>query len=331
MAGQTITTLKSYFETGDTPTEAQFIDLFDSLGFDSLGAFSETLITLDVNGSFSPKTLTGDLSITFAESGHIEGRNKWVKIISDGTDTVTLVKPSSYTLLIPSSFTNGGTLSAGTYTMAFAFIDGEIQMKYEEVGAVAAPWTNFNGTTTYLDFDDILDSVLTSDSDIMELEFEGRNMVLGGRFWCKGATADSSMAYETYITAAAEKLLHNYDSSGDATVSLRYVTDAIVDYTNAAKWTFKKDGTTLTILKDDVLVASSLDAAPGSWTGGIFNSTSHLVFGCIKNASDVTSVFIEGDFRNLKVTINSTVYINVPNCSTGTDISGQGNNGVFTA
>ena len=25
------TTLKSYFETGDTPTEAQFIDAFDSL------------------------------------------------------------------------------------------------------------------------------------------------------------------------------------------------------------------------------------------------------------------------------------------------------------
>lgn len=31
MAVQTITVLKSYFETGDVPTEAQFIDLFDTL------------------------------------------------------------------------------------------------------------------------------------------------------------------------------------------------------------------------------------------------------------------------------------------------------------
>jgi hypothetical protein len=31
MAQQNRTVLKSYFETGDTPTEAQFIDLIDSL------------------------------------------------------------------------------------------------------------------------------------------------------------------------------------------------------------------------------------------------------------------------------------------------------------
>jgi hypothetical protein len=126
--------------TGNTYAAAEFEVLrgFVDAPSQALSTFTGSLITLDGTGSYDVYTLAANLSITFAESGHEEGAVHFVKIISDGTDTVTLIKPSAYTLLIPSSFTNGGILSTGIYIFAFAFIDGEIQMKYEAVNSVSA-------------------------------------------------------------------------------------------------------------------------------------------------------------------------------------------------
>ena len=47
MAVQSTSTLKGYFETGDTPTEAQFVNLIDSLdhGYEPLGLTATTVTT----------------------------------------------------------------------------------------------------------------------------------------------------------------------------------------------------------------------------------------------------------------------------------------------
>jgi hypothetical protein len=92
MAVQNRTTLKTYFETGDKPTEAQFIDLIDSLlsrGDDIstvtklLSAGSETLIdstefsptlnaepiTIMIFNNSTGEVLTGSLALRIVDDG----------------------------------------------------------------------------------------------------------------------------------------------------------------------------------------------------------------------------------------------------------------------
>lgn len=66
MAIVDITTLKSYFETGDTPTEAQFIDLMDTL-------FSMVQKT-------GTQTIAGDKTF----SGDLEASGDLIKEDDDG-------------------------------------------------------------------------------------------------------------------------------------------------------------------------------------------------------------------------------------------------------
>ena len=60
MTAQTKTVLKSYFETGDRPTEQQFADLIDSIPGDA-GVLSESEI---------PATIARDTEVTAAVSAH---------------------------------------------------------------------------------------------------------------------------------------------------------------------------------------------------------------------------------------------------------------------
>lgn len=67
MAQQTKTTLKSYFETGDKPTEQQFADLIDSL--------SGTL--KDTNGIMSTTDNSGLVSIFIKNARTTSGLYFW--------------------------------------------------------------------------------------------------------------------------------------------------------------------------------------------------------------------------------------------------------------
>lgn len=67
MAQQTKTTLKSYFETGDKPTQQQFADLIDSL--------SGTL--KDSNGVMSTTDASGFVSIFIKNSRTTAGLYFW--------------------------------------------------------------------------------------------------------------------------------------------------------------------------------------------------------------------------------------------------------------
>ena len=48
------TTLKSYFETGDTPTQAEFADLIDSLALLTEAALKSNVLELDNTTAFTP-------------------------------------------------------------------------------------------------------------------------------------------------------------------------------------------------------------------------------------------------------------------------------------
>jgi archaellum component FlaG (FlaF/FlaG flagellin family) len=334
--------------TGNTYAAAEFEVLrgFVDAPSQALSTFTGSLITLDGTGSYDAYTLAANLSITFAESGHEEGNSKWVKIISDGTDTVTLIKPSAYTLLIPSSFTNGGTLAAGTYTMAFAFIDGEIQMKYEAVSAVVN-WTSFNGSTTHLYFGDILKSVITGADKKWALEVRLRNWdnstgiqrILS--FWAN-ATIDAGPAITLNQTSAQVKLnfrdrINALNQSNVETITTMPSSDTLLR--------IEYDGSIDTSSANRVIVyfggVSQADGFTdfGTWPFDIDSDITAWEFSFGRGRKPDGTFFSGGEYNgdafNLKVqSWNGSSWddeVNVPDLSTGIDISGNGNDGTFVA
>lgn len=104
MTAQSKTTIKSYFETGDKPTQAQFADLVDSYqdADPALGAFTSAaggLIVKTSSGGVATRGIAGTANeITVTDS-----------VGSAGNPTISL--PSSIIL-------NGKTITGGTYVSA---------------------------------------------------------------------------------------------------------------------------------------------------------------------------------------------------------------------
>jgi hypothetical protein len=120
--------------TGDThlATEVNEIASFQRSPSQSLGIWNPaTAITIDGSGSFTDYTMASNLSITFAESGHNNGNGKLVLITSDGTKTLTFVKPSAYDLYLDDGLTNGNLLPLGTYLFGFIFEGGSIKIVHK--------------------------------------------------------------------------------------------------------------------------------------------------------------------------------------------------------
>ena len=133
-------------ETGgnllNTPTELQTatkeVRNWVNAPLKALGIYTGSLIEISSTGAYSNYTLTANHIVTFAESGHKEGIGRIVKFISDGTKTLTFVKPAAYELDIPNNLTNGGTLASGRYTFAFIFKNGEIEVSTQTKQAIAS-------------------------------------------------------------------------------------------------------------------------------------------------------------------------------------------------
>jgi uncharacterized repeat protein (TIGR02059 family) len=68
MAEVTRTTAKTYFNTGDTPTEQQFANVMDSIPFPASDAVFTALSGTTWDGSFKSVTLTGNTALTFAST-----------------------------------------------------------------------------------------------------------------------------------------------------------------------------------------------------------------------------------------------------------------------
>lgn len=110
MTAQSRTTLKGYFETGDTPTEAQFVDLIDSfVGAGGSGVEDARLIEWTEAGAYELTAITvdGDEVITTATVKWPDG--------SAGTFTTT-TKDSTW--LAVNAYTITHTASGNTVTQA---------------------------------------------------------------------------------------------------------------------------------------------------------------------------------------------------------------------
>lgn len=68
------TTLKSYFETGDKPTQAQFVDLIDSLISNNLATAANDFIVASGSNAFVKKTLaqTADILKAYLQDSTIQ-------------------------------------------------------------------------------------------------------------------------------------------------------------------------------------------------------------------------------------------------------------------
>ncbi len=146
----------------------------------SLSTFTGSLLTIDGTGNYTDFTMSANLVITFAESAHREGNIHFVLITADGTDTLTFTKPSAYNLLIPSSLTNGATLSSGSYLFSFAFIGGSIKVNL-------IPLASVSGDVTAPVFSNVsVDNLTTTTAD-----FNAEIDEAGTIFWAAYPTADS--------------------------------------------------------------------------------------------------------------------------------------------
>lgn len=102
MAKVTKPTLKTYFNTGDVPTETNFVDLIDSTKLEPIEptapATTGTItLTFDQDKIYPDITQTGNITLAVAGSGNIRGVIHELTIIGNGTNTLT----------VPTSFVNG--------------------------------------------------------------------------------------------------------------------------------------------------------------------------------------------------------------------------------
>ena len=125
MAVQSKTVLKSYFETGDKPSESNFADLIDSLqhvSADTLQTLTDgTTISWDLNtGGLATVTLGGNR--TLANPSNLAAGIYMLKVLQDGTGTRTLAYGTTY------KFAGGVvpvlSIGAGQYDILSFFCDG---------------------------------------------------------------------------------------------------------------------------------------------------------------------------------------------------------------
>ena len=86
MAEITRTTAKTYFNTGDTPTEQQFANVMDSIPFPLTDSVFSALTGTAWDGSFKTLTLTANTSLTFSSTK----RSGVLIVKQDGTGGRTL-------------------------------------------------------------------------------------------------------------------------------------------------------------------------------------------------------------------------------------------------
>ena len=122
---QTKTTLKSWFETGDTPTESQFSDLITTLQSRWIGApttiaYGATIQPDMVDGDFRKVALTGDMELD-QPTNATEGMKLELWVTCDATPRTLTIDAS---ILIPtdSTFTSPKTLTASkTYIVMLRY------------------------------------------------------------------------------------------------------------------------------------------------------------------------------------------------------------------
>jgi hypothetical protein len=116
MAEVTRTTAKTYFNTGDTPTEQQFANVMDSIPFPLSDAVFTVLSGTAWDGSFKSVTLTGNTALTFSSTK----RSGILLVKQDATGSRTLTINGA----------SAGINSAANSTSVITFIYNDVISDY---------------------------------------------------------------------------------------------------------------------------------------------------------------------------------------------------------
>ncbi len=106
MSQVTRAALKAYFETGDTPTELQYIDLIDSL----------LNIIDNANYSFDGQAHGGNHVQTFSASTTFDadnGNNQYMEVTGSTTIAITNELPGTYLFRLEINSTSNPTITIG--------------------------------------------------------------------------------------------------------------------------------------------------------------------------------------------------------------------------
>lgn len=247
MAVVSTTTLKTYFETGDRPTEANFIDLIDTLSAlpassapTSISEITQALPFTgnQVMGIDDRDVQSGAYSFTLAAGG-TPGYVIQVYIQADGSNTFTF--SSDFTIL-NSSITNGGTLTADvTYQFWFFFDGDKASVNVVETNAAAIDVTAPTLSTTTIEnaTDSVLDLVF---NEAVTITTAGWSIATDGAALSISAVASGSgtttpkftlsrsvLSTETVTVSYASSTGNTVDGSGNelADITDRAVTNNV--------------------------------------------------------------------------------------------------------
>ena len=105
MANQNKTVLKTYFQTGDVPVEAEFVNLIDSLRLDPVtptahASTGTVTLTFDQDKIYPDVTQTGNITLAVTGSGNVRGVVQELTIVGDGVSILTF----------PANFSSGNAI-----------------------------------------------------------------------------------------------------------------------------------------------------------------------------------------------------------------------------
>lgn len=113
----------------------------------ALGDFTGEGITISENGYYNEYTVSGNLELTFAITGHVEGKAHTVKMNFDGTDTLTVIKPSGLllNLIHAGELSNGDIVPEGSYLITFKYKGSQlycmVSKQIELIAVAMESWT----------------------------------------------------------------------------------------------------------------------------------------------------------------------------------------------
>jgi hypothetical protein len=241
-------------------------------------------------------------------------------------------------------FTITPTAGYGSNQLVFVSINNVEDVNGNEVTVAVSntfttgEYTRLNGSSNYLKFGDILDSLFTANDAFFKLRVTTRNIPLSGSrlLWNKYSTSDNQRSFYWYtigsdvyfswarILTGASRTIKWTGVLGSGVQALE------LEYNGAIDTNDGLDRVTLKI--GGVTQGSKTLEFTVNVLGDIVNSTAQLAFAAgVSNAGDVTLplYFIE-EAKDLQIlSAGDVMEINVPNIIEGTDTSGNNRHGTW--
>lgn len=248
---------------------------------------------------------------------------------------------------------NNALINEDSYTMA---ADNTHYAEYNTLGEDAAAifidanqsdppptdgFTTFNGSSNFVRFGDILDTVwaIASAKFKLRITLNNPSLAAGLKSLISKISGTGNQRSWWWYTNGAD-INFQYIMTVGTSTNVRTVTWVNALLTGEHTYEMQYDGSTnandglnrCNLLRDGVVQTRSLTVTLGS-LGTIFNGTAQVTFGNLTNndGTPAGSFYYNGEAKDMIVYSGAgdTLEMNIPDLSTGTDISGNGRNGTF--